>query len=219
MSVKDEFVYYCNKVYEKGFVAATDGNLSLRIDDNRFLITPSGKSKGELKPQDILTIDANQNILEGSGRVTTEAKIHLLVYRERKEINSVIHCHPVHATAIAMTENLFDKPYLPEVLLILGKVPLCNYGTPSTNELPESMQPHIKNSNVFLLQNHGAVTIGNSIKQAYLRMEKLEQASQILITAKQIGKIHQIPKEKVEQLYSIAYDTYGINLDENEKLL
>jgi len=141
MSLREELVEICHRVYEKGFVSAYDGNLSVRIDLERILITPSGKCKGDITEADLLEIDNKGKIIKGEGKVSTEAKIHLLPYQKRKEINSVIHCHPIYATAFATAGEGLTKPVFPEVILALGKVPLCRYATPSTDELPNSMMP------------------------------------------------------------------------------
>ncbi len=213
MDERLELVKFCHKVYEKGFVSATDGNLSMRLDSGRILITPSGKNKGEVRLEDLLIIDNKGNKLLGSGKVSTEAKIHLLAYNSRPEVNAVVHCHPVYATAFASSGIDLTQPVFPEVILSLGKIPLCKYGTPSTNELPDSMEPYINSAWAFLLQNHGAVTLGKSIKDAYYKMEKLEHAAQTIFVAKILGGPTTLSKENVEKLLRIAESTYGIKLN------
>lgn len=215
---KEELVKFCHKVYEKGFVSAYDGNLSVRIAPDKFLITPSGKCKGEVEADDLLVIDDKGKIIEGKGKVSTEVKLHLVFYNRRKDINAVIHCHPIYSTAFATIGEGFTRPVFPEVVLSLGKVPLCKYSTPSTDELPNSVLPYIDFSWAFLLENHGAVTIGKTIKGAYYRMEKLEHSAHTLFVARLLGREKTIPLIKLKQLYSLAEKTYDIKIDERNKL-
>jgi L-fuculose-phosphate aldolase len=213
MPSKKELVEICRRVYEKGFVAAMDGNLSVRISDERFYITRSQVCKGEVTEDDIIEINKAGEKISGGGRVTTEVKIHLLAYNNRPDVNAVVHCHPVYATAFATKGESFEKPVFPEVILTLGKIPLCKYGTPSTNELPESMMPHIKTANAMLLQNHGAVTFGKDIKDAYFKMEKLEHAAKTIFIARLLGGEKSIPGDKVALLNTLAGPVYGVAAD------
>ncbi|PKL90283.1 MAG: class II aldolase family protein [Ignavibacteriae bacterium HGW-Ignavibacteriae-2] len=218
MNLKEELVEACHKVYERGFVSAYDGNLSARIDENKILITPSGVCKGDIKYEDILEIDNYGNRISGFGKVSTENKIHLVIYNNRPEINSVIHCHPVYCTAFAALGEGFTTPVFPEVVLSLGKVPLCKYATPSTEELPNSMLPYVEFSWAFLLESHGVVTIGKNIQGAFYRMEKLEHSAKTLSIARSMGREKTIPLVKLKELYSIAESTYGIKIDKRNRL-
>ncbi len=214
MSDKEKLIEVCHKVYAHGFVSAYDGNVSFKIEDNKYLITRSGVCQGEVTPDDILEIDSKGKILTGRGKVTTELKLHFYIYSKRPEIKSVLHCHPVYASAFAITGKGLTQNVFPEVILTLGKVPLCKYGTPSTEELPFSLEPYIARSFAFLLENHGAVTIGKSLDDVYYKMEKLEHASKIIHTASLLGKIHELPDDEVRKLLSISEKTYGIVQDE-----
>ena len=218
MNLKEILVNTCHKVYANGYVAAYDGNLSARYDSDKFIITPSGKCKGEVEIDDLIVIDDNGNKLEGRGKVSTEYKIHLLVYNSRPEINSVIHCHPVHATAFAAMGESLNNPVFPEVILSLGKIPLCKYATPSGDGLPNSMSPYVEYSWAFLLENHGAVTVGKTIEGAYYRMEKLEHAAKTLSVIRAMGREKTIPLQKLRELYSIAESTYGVKIDKRSRL-
>jgi L-fuculose-phosphate aldolase len=217
MSIKSRLADICHKVYDKGFVAGYDGNLSVRASDNSIYITPSAKCKGEVRETDILEIDLNGSLIAGNGKPSTESKIHLLAYIERADINAVIHCHPIYATAFASVGQSFDKPIFPEIILLYGKIPLCKYGTPSTQELPDSLLPHIKSSNILLLENHGAVSLGKSIDDAYYNMEKLEHMAHTLFVARTLGGEKQLSKENVEKLYSISEKTYGLSVNAKNK--
>ncbi|OGU54486.1 MAG: hypothetical protein A2V66_01025 [Ignavibacteria bacterium RBG_13_36_8] len=218
MSLRSELTRTCRKVYEKGYVSAYDGNLSARIDREKILITPSGKCKGEIEEKDFIEIDYKGNKISGEGKVSTEVLIHILAYEKRNDVNCVIHCHPVYATAFATAGEGMTRPVFPEFVLALGKVPICKYSTPSTEELPGSMMPFMEYSWAFLLENHGAVTLGKTIKGAYFRMEKLEHAAHTLFVARLIGREKTIPIVKLKELYSIAESTYGVKIDKRNRM-
>ncbi len=213
MSLKSDLVEACHKVYSKGFVSAYDGNLSVRTNRKTILITPSGKCKGEISEKDLLEIDFKGTLLKGTGKISTESKLHLIAYQKREDINSIIHCHPVHATALATAGEGMTNPVFPEVILSIGPVHLCKYATPSSSELANSTLPYIKFAWALLLENHGAVTFGKNIKEAYFRMEKLEHAAHTLIMTRIIGKEKIISSNKLKQLYSIAEKVYGIKVN------
>jgi L-fuculose-phosphate aldolase len=215
MSIKEDLVKVCHLVYERGFVSATDGNISAANSDETFFITRSGVRKGDVTEDDILEIDLHGNILRGKGKISTENKIHLNAYSKRKDVKAVVHCHPVFATAFATVGEDFTKHYFPEFVLTLGKVHLCKYATPSTEELSKSMNPYLDYSWAFLLQNHGAVTLGKNLFDAFNKMEKLEHTAKILFVAQQLGTLNELTSEKVKELLSIAKQTYA--LDVNEK--
>jgi L-fuculose-phosphate aldolase len=218
MQLIDKLINYCHKVYEKGFVAAYDGNLSLRTPGNTVLITRSAVCKGDVKREDILEIDLNENIISGEGKISTEVKIHLFVYNNRSDINGEVHTHPPYATAFASVGERLDRPVFPEVILSLGKVPICKYGTPSTDELPDSMKPYIDFAWAMLLENHGAITFGKTIDGAYYKTEKLEHAAKTLTIARSIGREKSLPHTKLRQLYDIAFSVYGLKIDKRNRL-
>lgn len=214
MSSKQKLIEVCRKIYDKGFVSAYDGNVSIVTGQNTFLITRSAVCKGDVTSEDILEIDSSGKIINGNGKISTEYKIHLFAYSRRPEVNAVIHCHPVYATAFASIGEGLIGNYFPEVILTLGKVPLCKYASPSTDELPLSMEPYINYAWAFLLQNHGAVTLGKNLTDAYNKMEKLEHTAKILFAAKLLGGAKEIPVEKVKELINLSKETYGIDVDE-----
>lgn len=210
MSPKKKLVEICHKVYLNGFVSAYDGNISCRTSNNTILITRSGICKGDVTEKDIVEIDLNGKVLSGKHKISTEHKIHLYAYKKRSEINAVVHCHPVYATAFALLGEGMDKHYLPEVFLTIGKVPLCNYATPSTDQVPKSLEPFINYSWAMFLQNHGAVTLGKSLDDAYFKMEKLEHAAKIILLAKSIGKPRELSKNNIKDILKISKKAYGI---------
>jgi L-fuculose-phosphate aldolase len=213
MSEIDKLISVCHKVYQKGFVAASDGNVSLITSDNTILITRSGICKGEITEKDILEFDFNGKHLKGEGKITTEFKLHLYAYSKRKDVNAVVHCHPVNATAFSLLGEGLVKHYFPEVILTLGKVHLCKYATPSTNDLPLSLDPFIEYGWAFLLQNHGAMTLGKNVDDAYYKMEKLEHAAETLFKARLLGNPNELSPEDVKSLVELSEETYGITQD------
>jgi L-fuculose-phosphate aldolase len=193
------------KLWTRGFVAANDGNISVRISENEILTTPTGVSKGDMAPDMIIRMDMDGEPISKSGeyRPSSEVKMHLRVYQEREDIHSVVHAHPPYCTSFAVAGIPLDKCVLPEAVLFLGAVPIAPYGTPSTPEIPESIGPLIKNSDAVLLANHGALTLGADLTTAYFRMETLEHTARIVHLAHQLGNVNTIPKEQVEKLLEI----------------
>ena len=213
MSELEKLISVCHKVYSKGFVSAYDGNVSAITENNTILITRSGICKGDVSEKDILEFDFSGRPLKGEGRITTEFKLHLFAYSKRKEVNAVVHCHPVHATAISLLGEGLVKHYFPEVLLTLGKVPLCKYATPSTNDLPISIEPYIDFAWAFLLENHGALTLGKNLDDAYYKMEKLEHAAETIWKARLLGNPKELSSEEINRLIEISEETYGLTQD------
>jgi L-fuculose-phosphate aldolase len=214
MPDRSTIVDICRRVYDKGFVSAYDGNISLLTENKSILITRSGVCKGDVKESDIIEINFAGEIINGRGKISTEYKIHLYAYSRRPEVNAVVHCHPTYATAFATSGEGLTQPVFPEVILTLGKVPLCKYATPSTDELPLSMEPYIDHAWAFLFQNHGAVTLGKTLRDAYYKMEKLEHAAKTLFVARLLGGAKELSSDKVRELVSLAKSAYGLDIDE-----
>lgn len=188
------------RVWTRGFVAANDGNFSFRLGENRILATPTRVSKGFMTPGDLVEIDLEGNRLSGIRSTTSEIKLHLNAYRRRPDIRSVVHVHPPHATAFAISETLLPKGVLEESELCLGEVPLVPYRTTGTWEFARGLDPWIETHDVFLLANHGAVTFGVDPFDAYYKMEVLDQTCQILLLARQAGEWTRIPQKGMEDL-------------------
>ncbi|GMU86604.1 MAG: L-ribulose-5-phosphate 4-epimerase [Ignavibacteriales bacterium] len=212
MSAADEIIRIGKLLQRAGMVAATDGNISVRSDAESFYITSSGVRKDSLSSKDIVKLDLHCNPLSSGKKGSTESKIHAAIYLARPEIGAVVHAHPVHATAFTASGFTLDVPVYPEVVLSLGRIPLCKYATPSTSSLPESLNPYIEFANVFLLQNHGAVAIGKTPDAAYNRMEKLEHYARIMSILVPMGGYIPLKKKKLKELYQIAEEVYGISL-------
>ena len=182
ISMREELIWVCRQLDEKGLVAATDGNVSCRLGPNRLLITPSGARKGELRPLDLMLMDLdNGGLVAGRGTASSEIRMHLLIYRTRPDVMAVVHAHPPLLTAYTLAGVPFRAETLPEVWLTIGPVATAPYATPSTEELAESIRPFIKEHQAILLERHGSLTVGKSLGEAYMRLEKLEHAAHALL--------------------------------------
>ncbi len=188
------------RVWQKGFVAYNDGNLSIRLNEREVLATPTGVSKGFLTPDMLVVVDLDGNQLDGHLKMSSEILMHLAMYKERCDIGAVVHVHPPHATGFAVYGEGFDRPTLPESWSRWAACRLAPYGKPSTPELGESVKPYVADHDVFLLQNHGTLALGKDIHQAYYRTETLELSAQITFIARMLGKENVIPEEEIPHL-------------------
>ena len=185
--LREEIIKVCRRLDSKDLIAGSDGNVSCRAGRDCILITPGGVSKGFMEPEQIARTSMRGNLLEGPIRPSSEIRMHLQVYRMRPDVMAVVHAHPVVATAFTLAGYPFDSKILPEVWMMLGKVPVAPYATPSTEEVPLSIEPYIMESRAILLKRHGAVTFGKSLVEACMRMEKIEHFAKILFYASMIG--------------------------------
>ncbi len=181
-----DLIDVCRALERKGFIAATDGNVSCRAGDNRLLVTPSGRAKGELTPIDLLVTDLEGAVLSGHGRPSSEIRMHLLIYARRPDVQAVVHAHPPMLTALTLAGVAFVAEALPEVWLTVGAVPTAPYATPSTQEVPSSIAPFVDSHEAILMERHGSITVGRSLREAYRRLEKLEHAAYTLFFAHQM---------------------------------
>ena len=201
-----ELIAVCQKLAEEDLITATDGNVSCRIGEDRVLMTPSGKPKGELKPIDLLVLNRHGEVLAGREKPSGEARMHLEVYSRRADISAVVHAHPPMLTAFTLAGIPFMAEALPEVWLMLGPVPTAPYATPSTAEASEALAPFLEKHQAILLERHGSLTFGKSLGEAYMRLEKLEHAARVLFFACLLGKAppSPLPKEALEKLQQLA---------------
>jgi len=199
------------RVWQKGMVAANDGNFSVKLNDNEFLCTPTGVSKGFMTPEYICKVDAQGNVLEANEgfRPSSEIKMHMRIYEKRPDVNAVVHAHPIYATAFAIAGQALDQPIMPEAVIFLGEVPLAKYGTPSTNEVPDSIEEYLPYVNQVLLENHGALTWGPDLLSAYHKMESVEFYANLMYKAKMLGGAQVLNDEQVGKLIELAK---GMNL-------
>jgi L-fuculose-phosphate aldolase len=197
--VKEDICEIGRRMYAKGFTASNDGNISVRISDDEIWTTPTGVSKGFMTPDMLVRVNSNGEILEGNRNPSSEVKMHLRVYQNRKDIHAVVHAHPPLATAFAVCRMPLDKSYVPEGIVGLGPVPVTEYATPSTEEVPKSIEPFLE-GNVLLLANHGALTWDIDIFSAYYKMEVVEYLAQLNMNVQAIGKGVELPDSEVEKL-------------------
>ena len=192
----------CRRLAAKDFVAATDGNVSARLPSGNILITRSGINKGMVTEADLVEVSRDGSV--AGGRATTELKMHLFFYERRRDARAVVHAHPPFATAFAVAGIALDEPVLPEVVLGLGGIPLAPYATPSTDEVPDSLIPFVEKYSAVLLSNHGAVTIGADLYDAYFRMEKVEQTAAIIYRARMLGRVRTLSDDDLVKLHSVS---------------
>jgi L-fuculose-phosphate aldolase len=187
--VKQQICEIGQRLYKKGFAAANDGNISVRISQNEVVCTPTMISKGFMTPDDLCLVDMEGNQLSGRRRRTSEVKLHLAIMQQRPEVKAVVHCHPPHATAFGIAREPIPQCVLPEVELFLGDVPISRYATPGTQECAETVLPFVHKANVIILANHGTVSYGEDLERAYWWTEILDAYCRILMLAKGLGRI------------------------------
>ena len=192
------------RIYDRNMVAANDGNISVKLNDNEFLCTPTGVSKGFMTEEMLVKMDLDGNILEGTYKPSSEIKMHLRVFKENPQVQGVVHAHPLTATAFACAGMSLEEPVLVEGILALGCVPLAHFALPGTTDVPDSIAPYCKNYNAVLLANHGALTWGNNLVQAYYRMETTEYYAKILMMNNFIlGKKSLLSQQQIDDIIGI----------------
>jgi len=188
------------RVYSKGFVAANDGNFSARLGTDNYLITPTNISKGFMNPEDIVLLTQEGKPI-GNKKPSSEYKMHLGIFKNRQDVNAIVHTHPPFSTAFGITRISIEKYVLPEVIATLGIIPLIKYETPSTQALADTVAKASKKYDAMLLESHGLVTIGSDLWDAYYKHERVEHTFKILYYAKTLGIVKVIPPEKVKELF------------------
>jgi L-fuculose-phosphate aldolase len=191
-----------NKMYEKNFVAANDGNISARLGDKYLIVTPTGISKGGMKPEQLVKMDLDGNVY-GNNKPSSEVKMHLEVYKQNPSLKAVCHAHPPISTAFSVAGIQLDRPILAEAVVNLGIVPVANYATPGTQEVPNSIKDYVNKHNAVLLANHGLLTWGDTLEQAWFRMESTEHYGRILLYVKQIGPANEFNCDQLGELINI----------------
>src|SRR5262249_38972617 len=192
------------RMYESGMAAATDGNISVRLDIGSILTTPTMVCKGRMTDDMMVVVDqSGRKIRSDERNPSSELPMHLAIYRLRPDVQAVVHAHPPFGTGFAVANVPLDKPLLSEVILTLGCVPLTGYGTPSTEELPQSLAPFIPHHDALLMANHGAVAYGPDLELAFARMETLEHFAKITLVARLVGRPHELPPEAIEKLLDV----------------
>ncbi len=197
------------RVYARGYVASNDGNISVRLDDRHLLATPKSVSKGFMTPDMMVVTDMEGRKVAGHRDASTELKMHLAVYEVRPDVNAVVHAHPPLSTGFAVAGIPLNKSSLAEIIFSLGSVPIAEYATPSTQELPDAVKRYVTAHDGLLLANHGALTCGQDLMNAYFKMETMEHFAQITLVARQLGRENLISREEVDRLQGLR-DFYGI---------
>ena len=185
--LRQSLVRFGRMLHAQGFVAATDGNLSARLDSERVIVTPTGFSKGMMSTGDMVIVDMSGKKLGGSCNASSEIAMHLTIYAMRPEVGAVVHAHPCSATAFASAGMALDEPLCSEVVIALGTVPLAPYATTGSTELSDSLRPFIRDHEAILMANHGVVSYGEDILHAYLKMELVEHYAKIVLATRQLG--------------------------------
>lgn len=199
---REDLFRVCRRIYDKGWVAMNDGNVSIRLENDRILCTPTAVSKGMVELEDLIVVDMTGKQIEGDRQCTSEIAMHITVYSMRPDVRSVVHAHPPVATGFAAAGRALDKALLPEVIINLGAVPLAAYGLPGTPALSDGMRPLIPNYDALLLQNHGCTTYGGDVWEAFFRMEIVEHFARITFVAEMLGGARALPREEVEKLFA-----------------
>jgi L-fuculose-phosphate aldolase len=201
--IKEQMCEVGRRLYAKGFAAANDGNITYRLNDKEILCTPTMVSKGYMKPEDICKVDYNGKQLAGTRKRTSEVLLHLVVYKLNPAINAVVHCHPPHATAFAVAHEPIPKCVLPEVEVFLGEVPISKYETPGDQRFADTIAPYVKDCNTILLANHGTITFGPDLQNAYFNTEIIDAYCHILILSKQLGRVNYFDEQKTRELLAL----------------
>ena len=197
------------RLHARGFVASNDGNISVRLDGDRLLTTPTGVSKGFMTPDMMVTTDLRGRKLTGDREPSSEILMHVAVYEHRPEIKAVVHAHPPTATGFSVAGIPLDRAILAEVVTTLGSIPIADYGTPSTSELADAVRQYIRAHDGVLLANHGALTVAHELFAAYYKMETVEHFARISLVARQLGRERLLSREEVNRLQELR-DRYGI---------
>ena len=210
--VREQICDVCHKMWQLGWVAANDGNVSVKLDDGTFMATPTGISKSFITPEKLVIIDSTGKVLEGEPgyKPSSEIKMHLRCYAERPDVGAVVHAHPPTATGYAVAGKSPDEYSMIETVIAIGSIPLTPYGTPSTDEVPNAIAPYLAEHDVMLLKNHGALTVGCDLITAYYRMETLELYAKISLTAHLLGGAQEISRDKIDTLMDLRKNYYKV---------
>jgi L-fuculose-phosphate aldolase len=203
--LRDEIVEIGRRVSDRFFVAANDGNISARLPDGSILVTPTGVSKGTMRARDLILVTPEGKVLDAAPgrRPSSETPMHLAAYRLRADVQAVVHAHPPVATGFSIAGQGLDAPILPEIVLTVGTVPLVPYGTPAGVDLQNVIEPFIPDHDSLLLANHGAVTFGDDLTQAFFRMESLELYARVLLVTRLLGSRHDFDLKEMGALMAL----------------
>jgi L-fuculose-phosphate aldolase len=201
--IRRQMVEICKRIYDKGYVAATDGNVSHRLSGDRLLVTPSGSCLGELQPNDLVCVSTAGRPLGGRQKPTSELPLHVTVYENRADVNAVVHAHPPIANAFSFAGQTLGACVIPEVVLGFGAIPTTEYATPASDEGPRAIRELIKEFDVLLLQRHGSLTVGPDLRDAYFKLDKLEHAAMVTLAARQLGTVIPLSPDELRRLGAV----------------
>jgi len=213
--IKQEICEIGDRLYKKGFAAANDGNISYRVSEREVVCTPTMISKGFMKPDDLCVVDMEGKQLSGRRKRTSEILLHLAIMKERPEVKSVVHCHPPHATAFGIAREPVPQCILPEVEIFLGEVPIARYDTPGSQNFANTILPFVKKANVVILSNHGTVSWGKTVEQAYWWTEVLDAYCRMLMLARGLGRVNYFTEPEARALLDLK-DQWGFADPRNE---
>ena len=206
---REEIVRYGRMLHQRGFVAAMDGNLSVRLKGDRILVTPTCLSKGAMRATDLVIVDPEGQRVAGRRNVTSEIGMPLLVYRMRPDIQAIVHAHPPTATGFAAAGMALTEPLVCEVVMGLGCIPLARYGTPGTSELAKTLEPYVPHYDAILMSNHGVVAYGDTIEHAYMKMETVEHFAQVALVTHLLGRQQPLSGVDIEKLLLARSKYFG----------
>ncbi len=202
------------RMYQRGYVAATDGNVSVKMDDDRLLITPTGTCLGELRPEGLVAIEQGGSVCDPNQRPSSELPMHLEAYGQRPDVGAVIHAHPPLATAFTVAGISLAQCVIPEVVLTMGTIPTTKYATPSTEQGREQVRELIRCHDALILDRHGTLTVGPDLISAYRKLEKVEHAAQVTLAARQLGNVRTLPPEEIKRLETMRTELgLGANVE------
>jgi L-fuculose-phosphate aldolase len=209
---RQEIVRYGRMLHERCFVAAMDGNLSVRLKNDRVLVTPTCLSKGAMEPADMVVVNMEGRRVAGRRNVTSEIGMHLLIYSLRPDVQAIVHAHPPTATGFAAAGVALTEPLVCEVVMGLGCIPLARYGTPGTSELTQTLEPYVPNYDAILMSNHGVVTYGDTLEHAYMKMETVEHFAQIALVTHLLGRQQPLKDVEIEKLLIARTKYFGTKI-------
>lgn len=202
-ALKEDICEIGRRVYNKGFAAANDGNISIRVGEDAVLCSPTMICKGFMKPEDICAVDMNGDQIAGKRKRTSEILLHLEIMRNRPDVKACVHCHPPHATAFAVANEAIPQCILPEIEVFMGEIPVAPYETPGGQKFAETVTPFLKSSNTIILKNHGTISFGKTVEEAYWKTEILDAYCRILLLAQQMGKVDYLNEQKSRELLDL----------------
>ena len=217
VELRQQIADFSRMCYQKNYLAATDGNLSVRLTDGNVLCTPTRINKGFVRPQDPVVVNMDGELVRGERKASSEIAMHTLIYRLRSDVNAVVHCHPQASTAYAAAGIPLNKALISEVVLALGCIPIADYGTPGTPELTEALTPFVEHYDALLMANHGVVTYGEDLMDAYNRMDTVEHFAKISIYTKILGKEQLLSSEDVEKLWVQRQKYYDLDTSDDAR--